>query len=226
MAKDVAKRNTDIASTENILGDVPQKYSKEDAIAVSTNADYDPRIQLFGSNSKECKAGNINIAHWGMVHEDELVDLGKEAEVLVVCWRPKAMRIAENTVNSFFERESPAFQSIMEESKVKDSGCMYGPEFLVWLPTQEKFVTLFLGSKTARRASKKLLSFLNADTPTVKLSSTLIEQGKNSWHGPVFSVVTTPLTPLPSRQVIGEKATSFLDPPKDNVEEATSGRER
>ena len=182
-----------------------------------------PRLQLFSGKTDACTEGRIPVNHYGLVDGDDIIDLDTEIIVAVLAARHKAM-CTDGDVQSSFDPNSELFKDFVARSSIKDSGCMYGPEFLVFVPSAGKFATYFMGSKTARREAKKFKPLMSKPA---KLSSKPIEKGKFKWLGPVI---------LPSDEVVDipdmAKATAecekFRNPPEDKVEAAPSdeGRDR
>jgi hypothetical protein len=77
--------------------------NEEDLLAVAGASGFLPRLQLFGSSSDAVKEGKIGVAHWGVVRgKDQLEDLGKETDILVIAGRAKALDIGgEKVVTSY-----------------------------------------------------------------------------------------------------------------------------
>ena len=210
----VPKELTGGALTDNNFSDV----------AATLAANYLSRLQMFGSKSDACAEGKIGIGRYGIVRDDTIVDLGIEIEAVIISWRPKALQL-EGFVTSF-EPESDLYKKIKELSTVKDSGCMHGPEFLLWIPDQDQFVTYHMSSKTARRESKKMEPLIGkAATFRCKLIDPPASRFK--WHGPVVTGCSTQLE-VPPVEEIEEQVKRFQNPPKQEVELAKdddSGRE-
>ncbi len=210
----VPKELTKGALTDNSFDDVTASLAK-----------YLARLQLFGSKSDACAEGKIGMGRYGIVRDDIIVDLGEEVEAVIVSWRPKALQL-EGFVESY-EPNSDLYNKIKELSNVKDSRCMYGPEFLLWIPDQGQFVTFHMSSKTARREAKKMEPLIGK---AVSLRCHLIDPPNNprKWHGPVVTGCSTPLT-VPPIEEIQEQVKIFQNPPKVEIElaeEDNSGRER
>jgi hypothetical protein len=198
-----------------------QKSSGEDFDKIAKVGDWLPRVQLFGGNSKDCKAGRIGIGRYGFVKsKDSIVDLGPEFSGLVFCWRPRAMEVKNDDVTSFFDTAQADFKRIMAESELEDSGCFYGPEFLIWVPQVKSLATLFCNSKTMRSEAPNLKGIIEGDKKAFTAKVKFIEKGKYSWHGPVFLNCTTPVQPLPDMKMLTEEAGKFNDPPKEEKEKA------
>jgi len=213
---------------------VPQDLQQSAIVPVDfdsmvKSADYLGRFQLFSSKSDACAEGRIGIGHYGLVKDDVITDLGVSIDVGVLSWRPKALSIeGDNVINSYNPEiqdgviTNPLFKDIVERSATPNSGCMYGPEFLLWLPSIGDFALFHANSKTARREAKKLQPLIgNAAT----FRAHLIEKGKYKWHGPVITQCSTPIAPPPENRLRAEWE-KFHNPPTDTVEIADGSSDR
>ncbi|HDZ14088.1 hypothetical protein LCGC14_0646460 [marine sediment metagenome] len=194
-----------------VSGDLSTNF--DDIVA---SGDYLGRLQLFGSKSDAVAEGSISAAHYGLVKDDEITDLGEEIDVILVGWRPKALDTSGDSLIIDHDANSSVFAEIKERSGIRDSGCMYGPEFLVWLPEQAVFATYYMSSKTARREAKKVLPLVGK-AATFKCH--LIETAKYKWHGPLVFPCSAPMVALSEDKVRAEWA-KFINPPKSDVEVA------
>jgi len=198
-----------------IVNQLPQKYSQADFEAISTSGKYLARLQLMTSNSKQCKDGTFPINHFALIKDNLYKDLGSTVDVLIVAWRPKALRLDEPVI-SIFDPQDPQFKQIAEDSEEQNSKCMYGPEYLVWIPVVTQFALFFMGSKSARRESANMNArLLKAGT----LKPKKIETKQRTWFCPTATPCTTPFD-LPSADDIKQEKEKFDNPPKSLVEEA------
>ncbi len=195
------------------------KYgSSEDFDLVATTSSWLPRLQLFGANSDPVKRGQFPMAHWGLViQKDQLEDLGPEVDVLPISWRPKAMRMGDGNGNpvSYFNPRAQEFLDIQKDSEQQDSGCMFGPEFLIWVPSVRRFATYFMSSKTSRRQAPELRALMGQGA---SLEVQLIETQKYSWHGPVVKRVLGQISELPSLEDVKKYTSSFNNPEDSTIE--------
>jgi hypothetical protein len=192
--------------------------------AIAKSGDYLKRVQLFGSNSKEVKAGKFPMAHYGLVHtKDNIEDIGATFDTVACAWRPKAMRIADKGIENYHNQESAEFQKIVDSSGEQDSGCMYGPEFLLWLPQQKIFAGMFFNNPTMRRAAPALRQLLQK---AATLKAQFIEKGKFSWHGPVIVPCTTPLANVPDIAELTKQVEKFTKPKDSEVETVDTTNQR
>lgn len=194
-----------------------------------SGGDYLPRLQLFGSKSDACAEGKIGIGHYGLVKDDVITDLTKEVDIIIIGWRPKAVDSGDDFVVDYYPEidekgnvTNPIFKRIMDLSATRDSGCMYGPEFLVWIPSADSFATYHLNSKTGRREARNMEPLLKK---AATLKSRLIEQSKYKWHGPVVIPCSSALD-TPSEEDLREEWAKFQNAPRNEMEVAEDDEER
>ncbi len=207
---------------KKLTGGELSKYDFESVVAgVNTFLE---RLQLFGSKSDACTEQKIGIGHYGIVTDGGITDVGEEVEVVVVSWRPKSLQIDGGNIITEYDPESEIYKKIAEMSGTPNSGCMYGPEYLLWVPCQNKFVTFFMSSKTARREAKRMHHLVGC---AATFKAKLIDNGRYKWHGPVVIECSTPLD-VPDEETIRTVVESFQNPPKSEVELAPddTGRAR
>lgn len=195
--------------------------NNQSAIAASRDFDalakggYLPRLELKGGNSDVVKEGKIGMGCWALVHsKDAMDDLGKSINIVPIEWRPKAMRIDPVTgdIMVVHDQNDPEFKKIQAASETKDSGCMFGLEFLVAIQ-DHGLATLFCGTKTTRRTAPAIKALLRSGCT---LGSTLIKTEKFSWHGPTVDKYSGSF-PIDIEKVT-EELEKFMNPPKNQVE--------
>lgn len=178
------------------------------------NSGFFPRLQLMTSASEKCKVGDFPANHYAFVDGEDYKQLGKEVDVVVVLWRPKAISTGDPLIITH-KKESALFQDIVERSSQPDSGCMYGPEFLVWVPEVKKFATFFMGSKSARNEAKPVLALLGK---AATFSSKQAKSPKHTWMKPICKVCSTQITELPSPEDLADAKERFKNPPEPDIE--------
>ncbi len=216
------------AVSNQLAGLAPGKYSDDKAfLSVAAGAGFLPRVQLFGANSGDVKRGKIGMGRYGLVRgKEQIEDLTVSCNCLVLSWRPKAMRIDGDDITVVYNPQSEAFGKICADSEEPDSGCMYGPEFLIFLPEAQPacYATIFFSSKTMRREAPNLKGLIGK---AATLKSHLIETKKFSWHGPLVLPCSTPL-PVTDEQLgdLRGMVEKFNNPPETEVEAAPEVTER
>src|SRR6185436_6827541 len=127
------------------------KYNDEKTCSeLVTATTYLKRMQLYTASSAAITSGFIGSGRFGVpLAKDKIEDLGNSVDCLPVAWRFKAMKFGEAVI-SVYNPQSKQFKDIQNTAdEVPDSGCSYGLEFLVWLPSLKQFVTYFMNSKTS-----------------------------------------------------------------------------
>jgi hypothetical protein len=124
------------------------------------------------------------------------------------------MRFGDDGVESYYNSDHPEFKKIMEESKLQDSGALFGFEFLIYLGAQKEFCTLYLNSKSSRKEAPNLKGLIGKFA-TLKIK--FIETKKYSWHVPVCFPCSTPFE-LPPTEEIHERVAKFIDVKDSDVE--------
>lgn len=209
----------------------------------STDFDFVPRIQLV-TKGKYVDLGKIDPGHYGVPQgEDEILDLGEAIDVLPLAVRNKALDTNSDPPVAVYDVNDPLYVEIKERAAEKDSGCMFGPSFLVFEPTTGNFYELFLGNKSGRQESGKLAPYLpvskeqakkfgvEAKGPTpATLQVKYIQRPRYSWHVPVVTKCSTPITNLPDGEIVAEQVAKFLEAKSDGagepVKETTKGKRR
>lgn len=197
---------------------VKKDDSTFDAIAKSGN--YLPRFQLFSAKSDAVALGKIIPGRYGIVDGDRIIDLGTEVVASVHSWRPQAMFIDKGagTVEVHYDPDSDRFKQIQERSFTPNSNCLFGPDFLLWIPKAEKFVSYFMNSKTARRQSQGVREAIGQNG--IKLGAKLIEAKGFKWHGPTVETFSAPLDPVAPPDEVATQVHNFENPVAVSVQPA------
>lgn len=209
--------------SENALATLGQLQASDTTAlaAASTAGGFLPRVQLYGSKSGACTEGKIPIAHYGLTRDkDQIDDLGEQVEIVVLAGRVKAMEINKDGVLVNYDPKSDEYARIAAASDEKDSGCMFGPEYLIYVPKAQTFATFYMASKTARRVSPDVLTRMHK---AAVLSAKLIKTDKYSWHGPVCKPLDVPTFEVPPVDEIQKHITTFLSPRSSVMEKDTDG---
>ena len=147
------------------------------------------------------------MGHFALVDGQEMVDLGDKFDCLVIDWRPKALRTGEQ-MEILYDPSSEQFKKIVVESEVKDSGCMFGVEFLLWIPGKG-FIPYYLNNTSSRYEAKPMRALIGK-AATVKV---IFIKGKQySWHAPKVSSCSVPFESLPTEEEIRNEVKGFRTP--------------
>ena len=206
-----------------------QVGSDEDFDAIAKSSDFLPRLQLYTKgkaiNKKLVQPGNYGIP----VTDDEVTDLGDVIDILPLARRPKAIDLKDpENIVAVFDVHDSEFKRIQVDAGKKESGCMYGPSFLVFERSTEQFLEFFCGTKSARTEAKRIYPYLPLtqamidanpkladqqphNSIPVTMKSRLVDKNAWSWHVPVAVKCSTPFTFLPTAEKIVEEITQFLN---------------
>lgn len=197
------------------VSNVPAKYDDSVFDDIAKSKDYLSRVQVMGGNSDLVKETKIQIGRYALIHnKDSFDDLTTQFDCLAIAWRPKAMDVGGEQVISVYNHESNEFKRIVEKSDIQNSGCMFGPEFLIWLAAAKQYATFFLSSKSARREAPNM-KVLIGRAATCKIK--LIKSRKFSWHSPVIVSCSTPFD-VPPTEEMKEQIEKFNNPSESEVE--------
>jgi len=168
-------------------------------------AGYLQRLQLCTSNSEFCKDGSVPTNNYALVIKTRAKVLGVNVDVVPICFRPTAMLTGDEFL-IIHDKESEKFQELVQLSNVKDSGAMFGPEFLVWVPSERCFASLFCGSKTARNMASDVFDNLGE---CCTFGSVKISGKKQSWFGMTCTVSKSPVLNQPTAEELAKAVEDF-----------------
>lgn len=190
------------------------EYDDELFKKAAKTGDYLPRFQLMTANSEQVKSGEFPTNHFALVQDQKFIDLGEKVDGLIVAWRPKALEIDEIIV-TVHDPDDEEFQRIMTKSNEPgEMSCMYGPEFLLWLPESGEFTTFFMCSKSMRRESPNVKSLMRKGAT---FKSKKISTPKFTWWSAIAEKCTTPFD-LPDQTKLEKEYHKFMNPEVKTVE--------
>lgn len=186
-------------------------------MSVGSGGRFLPRVQLFGKSNSLVGQGKFPVGHFGLVTaKDRQDDMGNQFDCVILNARWKALDASAEKPISIFNRSSDEFEEIANRSQEKNSRCMWGPEFLLWLPKEQAFSTFFLCNTTLRNEAAILRRLIGRGAT---IRSRWIESKQyGGWYGIESFTCTTPLT-MPSKEQIDEEVNKFLSPPEKEIEE-------
>jgi len=201
---------------------------------LSQGGDFLARLQLFSKGSAINK-NLIQPGHWGIPEGDEdVTDLGTSIDLLPLARRPKAIDLSDkDAVVCNYDMTSDEFQRIADASMGQDSGCMYGPSFLIIERSTGRFLEWFCGTKSTRSEAKKIYPYLPLTPQDIALREIeaephppmaftmkikLVERKRFSWHVPVVVKCSTPFSKVPVNEAVIKEIERFIDPKDTGVE--------
>ena len=172
--------------------------------------------------SKQVKSGKFPTNHYAKISGQNFEDLGESIDVAVLAWRSKAIRIDADVITTCYNQEDEVFKKIKADSSLSDSGCMYGPEFLLMLE-DGSFVVFLMGTSSSRREAAQLHEKIKG---MATLSSQFIETKKYSWQAPLIKPCSTPFGEESfDVEALKNALEQFKNPPKSEVEEIKEAEE-
>lgn len=234
-------------TTNNSLGDL---FGSGGALSTQTGADlkaldamtsssaFLQRMQLYSKGKSGASGTIIDGGHFGIPRSsDDIVDLGTSVDMLVIARKAKAIDMSDT--DNIIVSNSPAdaeFKRIVDlADNTRDSGCAYGPTYLVYERSTSSFYELFMGNKSGRYASGKINEFLPSlvdgtpTFPTMTLNSEYITKGKWTWFAPKPTAGLTAID-LPNAEALKSEIEKFMkaegEEGVETVEAPASSRKR
>ena len=191
---------------------------------VSKASDFLPRIQLV-TKGKYVDTGKIPPGRWGVPQTggEDIEDLGDNIDIIPLAGRPKALDVSDReAIVTSYDSKSEEFQRI--KTAPKNSGCMWGPSFLVLERNTGKLYELFFGNKSGRNEAGKLRAFLPKDGNPPLPASLGIRYKQTTdygWHVPVVKKCSEPFDEenieVTSEEICSE-IEKFVNPKEQEVE--------
>jgi hypothetical protein len=215
---------------------------------MSSASSFLQRLQLYAKGKSGAKGTIIEAGHYGVPKSgDEILDLGDTIDVYPLFRKPKAIDMSDTdniiVSNTPGSKEFARIEDMADN--VKDSGCAYGPAYLVYERSTATFYEFFCGNKSGRREASEINKYLPVTPQMIDLGTTqekeprfarpmtltseFAKKGKWEWFAPKAQECLTPFD-LPSIDQIKfeiERFRKLEDAEVEVVEEGqTSKRKR
>ena len=198
---------TSIAVADEFLSGLPAPTDVKVATDLGGAGIYLPYLTITQGSSPLCAPpyswpqGNFALKQG----RSEVHNLGKELDVFICDWRPKAMFSdkARNVIKAIHDHEDPEFEEFKAKAEEREKGFFWGYEFLLYHGTTGKFMTMFCNNATLRRAAReKGFSYLHKKAI---ISTKPIQDKDYSWWGIELTPLTTAFdNPLDKECVIAQ----------------------
>jgi hypothetical protein len=184
------------------LGNTVSRYDDDVFGSLTIQGGFLPRLALYSSRSKVCERGLFKANHWGVVSgKDKLDDLGENFNAVPLAYRPMALDLREKKAVAYFDPNSPKFKECTEESTKKDSKCMSGIQFLVYVQGHG-LATYYCASKSAKMLAPMIRKLVNS---YVSFGSVTVESGDYVFRAPTV-VVSNVQFDLPIEEIQAKRA--------------------
>ncbi|MCP4896264.1 MAG: hypothetical protein GY906_04750 [bacterium] len=183
------------------------------------------RLQLV-SKGRLVDSGKVRPGGFAVINGDEILDIGNNVDVIPLAVLDKALDVGQGSgeVRVAFGANNELFKEIKAASATVNSGCMYGPVFLVFERYTASFVELFFNNKSGRMEADKLKAHCPVNSTDAEalgiearparaanIASKYIEKERFSWFAPEITTaegVTFDRTP--TAEELLETVNTFL----------------
>lgn len=191
--------------------------------AMSNASSFLQRLQLYSKGKSGPNGTIIEGGHYGIPKSgEEIEDLGNSIDVLVIDRKAKAIDMSDtDNIIVSNDTKSDEFKRIVDMAdNVKDSGCAYGPTYLVYERSTRTFYEFFCGNKSGRYESSKINAYLPVTQAMIEagvtketeprfskpmtLKSQYVKKGKWEWFAPKAEDCLTPIDLPPAEQLRSE----------------------
>lgn len=200
-------------STENSLallnsgGALTSRYDDDVFNGLTIQGGFLPRLNLYSSRSKIVQKDLFKANHWGVVTgKDKLQDLGENVVCVPLAYRPMSLDLREKKAVALFDPKSKAFADVKAESEKKDSKCMCGIQFLVYVQGFG-LATYYCASKSAKMLAPHIRKLLNQ---FVTLGSHTVEAGEWVYRAPLVNLSNVQFE-IPNMEDVIAKRNEFIN---------------
>lgn len=195
------------------------------------------RIQLYSKGKSNSDGVLIDMGNFGIPKSaEEIMSLGKEIDVIPFARRAKAVDLSDtDNIIVTYDTASDEFKRIVNlADTTKDSGCVYGPTYLVYERTTGEFYEYFCNNKSSRIASSDINPFLPVSQAQIDanlsdeknprgpmplhMKAKYVKKGRYEWFVPEISKAMTPFKKVPNREEIKTALDIFQKSEESKVE--------
>lgn len=198
----------------------------DSSLAETMKSNFLPRLQLVSKMSKysEMEPG-VKTNNFGLiVSDDDYQDCGKTVDAMVLSWRQKALSSKEGL--SYYDHKSEEFIEVQERADIEqNSGCMYGPEYLLYIPELDALATFFFGSKSLRYEVKKIHKLYDAGAPVTFFGKKIETKGGDVYYSASVRACASPIAPPEDMERIHKEVKKFNNPTSSSTPVAAESKE-
>ena len=184
--------------------------TKDDDFDEMSSGGGSPRMSLCTANTQSVKDGEFPTNTYALTVGETVHELGKNVDVVVCAYRLTAIDTSEGFCCSH-DAKSDLFIDIRARADEPNSfgcGCIYGQEFLVWVPQHKTFATLLCGSKTSRNMAGGIKALVGE---VAAFGSKKFENPKFSWFGMTVAPSNAAVTEAPSEEDFASTVDKFVN---------------
>lgn len=188
-------------------GAVSTRYEDDVFNDLTIQGGFLPRLNLYTGRSKIVEKALFKQNHYGVVvGKDKLLDVGETPVIVPLAYRPMALDLREKKAVAYFDPSSAKFKEVKAESLVKDSKCMAGVQFLVYIQNFG-LATYYCASKSAKMLAPHIRKLMNQ---FVTLGSHTVESGDFVYRAPTV-VLSNVQFEIPNMEEILAKRAEFVN---------------
>lgn len=185
-----------------------------------------PRLQLCQGLSAAVTANKARPGEFVIVvSQEETINVGKEPVIIPIVYRWTALDMSGEKVIAVHHKvgetfSKPLFLDIQNRAdNVQNSNCSYGPETLVYIPSQNMLATFLCGSKTTRNSFQDIAALRGRGAI---LTSKFIDPrgSKHKWWGFTVSPFSGDFENTPDAEQLRLEVERYLNPSDSTVEVA------
>lgn len=208
-------------ATLDALNNIPQVLSDEDLDSLIASS-YVAYMKFMSSRSGMVEEGKFPVNHFALFQSKQPIDLGESVDVILCSVRSHALAIDDGAVISSYKRDSALYKEIEQRADTEqNSGCLYGAEFLCYIPERNVFATFLMGTKTMRRDTALLVAIYKGNKFCTLKSKviTVRKDGKTYTYASVNPVqCSVELAFACSNEYLLDVVNKFNNPPESVVE--------
>lgn len=209
--------STEIATQQNNA--IVSRYQDDVFNELTIQGSFLPRVNLYTGRSKLCERGIVPKDNWGvMTGKDKITVLGENIHCVPLAYRPMALDLRDKKAVAYFDPSSPKFTECKNISTEKDSKCMAGIQFLLYIQNFG-LATYYCASKSAKMLAPKIRKLING---YVTLGSHTVEAGEWVFRAPTI-VVSNVEFELPHEEIAPKKQEFLNVGPTQEMEKDQEG---
>lgn len=186
---------------------VASRYQEDVFNDLTIQGGFLPRLNLYTGRSKIVQKELFKANHYGVVvGKDKLNDLGENVVCVPLAYRPMALDLREKKAVAYFDPSAAKFEEVKKDSAVKDSKCMCGIQFLLYVK-DFGLATYYCASKSAKMLAPQIRKLMNT---FVSLGSHTVEAGEWVYRAPTISISNVHFE-LPKLEEITAKKAEFTN---------------
>jgi len=185
----------------NNVQDLLAKYSTDNSkLLAATAASYLPYIIVTNGMSEVVKQGKVFPGKMARMKDQTGTELATPLNAIFCVSQPRAQQTTADGLSITTDSDSAEYKRIVAvvASNAKNTGAMYGADFLVWLPDHNEFVSMFFSNASTRRMIAATVGMLGKP---VQITVGPASNSKGDWFIPVITPSTTPHAPFTAEQL-------------------------